>query len=59
VRIVVVFPWTRGGLPEDEEVHCRGLVTAAASPGTAIDFGQIDESSMFSTSGQLRRRTAR
>jgi allantoin racemase len=48
MRIVVVFPWTRGSLPEAEEAHRRALVTAAAAPGTTIDFVQIDESSMFS-----------
>jgi Asp/Glu/hydantoin racemase len=48
MRIVVVFPWARGGLPEEEEAHRRGLVTAAAAPGTEIDFAQIEQASMFS-----------
>lgn len=48
MRIVVVFPWARGGLPEEEEAHRRALVTAAASPGTEIDFAQIEQASMFS-----------
>ena len=48
MRIVVVFPWARGGLPETEEAHRRALVMAAASPGTEIDFAQIEQASMFS-----------
>ena len=35
MRIVVVFPWPQGGLPEAEEAHRRSLATAAASPGHA------------------------
>ncbi|MFN8637221.1 MAG: aspartate/glutamate racemase family protein [Chloroflexota bacterium] len=48
MRIVVVFPWPQGGLPEAEEAHRRALATAAASPGTVVDFVQIDRASMFS-----------
>jgi allantoin racemase len=48
MRIAVVFPWARSGLPEAEEEHRRALVVEAASPGTEIDFFHIDESSMFS-----------
>ena len=48
MRMAVVFPWARSGLPEAEEERRRALVVEAASPGTEIDFLQIDESSMFS-----------
>ena len=48
MRIVVVFPWAPGALSEAEESHRRALVAAAASPGTDVEFAQIDESSMFS-----------
>jgi allantoin racemase len=48
MRIVVVFPWPRGGLPETEEAHRHALVRAAASPGTEVGYAHIDRASMFS-----------
>lgn len=48
MRIVVVFPWAQGSLSEAEEAHRRTLAKAAASPGTELDFVQIEKSSMFS-----------
>jgi allantoin racemase len=48
MRIVVVLPWAQGSLSEEEEAHRRALARAAASPGTEIDFVQIEQASMFS-----------
>src|SRR5215212_11306579 len=48
MRIVVVFPWADGSLSDAEEAHRRALATAAAAPGTAVDFVQIEQASMFS-----------
>lgn len=48
MRIVVVFPWAGGSLSEDEEAHRRALVRSAASPGTDVDFIQVEQASMFS-----------
>ena len=48
MRIVVVFPWAPGGLPEAEEAHRRALVKAAATPGTEVGFARIERASMFS-----------
>lgn len=48
MRIVVVFPWSRGSLSEAEEAYRRALATTAASPGTELDFVQVEQSSMFS-----------
>jgi len=54
MRIVVIFPWAQGSLSEDEEAHRRGLVRAAASPGTDVDFVQIEQASMFSEAFSAR-----
>lgn len=54
MRIVVVFPWAQGSLSEEEEVHRRSLVRAAASPGTDLDFVQIGQASMFSEAFSAR-----
>ena len=48
MRIVIVLPWAQGSLSEEEEAHRRALAGAAASPGTEIDFVQIEQASMFS-----------
>jgi allantoin racemase len=50
MRIVVVLPWARGSLSDAEEAHRRALATAAALPGTELDFVQIEQASMFSES---------
>src|SRR5215204_277556 len=47
MRIVVVSPWSPGSLPEAEEAHRRALATAAASPGTEVDFVQIEQASIL------------
>src|SRR5215207_7101837 len=47
MRIVVVFPWSPGSLPEAEEAHRQALATAAASPGTQVDFVQIEQASIL------------
>src|SRR5215212_4440542 len=54
MRIVVVFPWAQGSLSDEEEAYRRGLVREAASPGTEIDFVQIEQASMFSESFSAR-----
>jgi allantoin racemase len=54
MRIVVVFPWAPGSLSEDEEAHRRALVGAAASPGTELEFVQIEQASMFSEAFSAR-----
>ena len=54
MRIVLVFPWAQGSLSEDEEAHRRGLVRAAASTGTDVDFVQIEQASMFSEAFSAR-----
>ncbi len=48
MRIVVVFPWSQGSLSDAEEEHRRALAATAASPGTEVDFVQVEQSSMFS-----------
>lgn len=48
MRIVVVLPWSRGSLSEAEEAHRQALASAAASPGTTVDFAWIAQASMFS-----------
>jgi len=50
MRVVVVFPWAQGSLSDEEEAYRRGLVREAASPGTEVDFAQIEQASMFSES---------
>ena len=47
MRIVVVFPWSPGSLPEAEEADRRALATAAASPGTEVAFIQIEQASIL------------
>ena len=47
MRIVVVLPWSDGSLPATEEAHRRGLATAAASPGTEVDFVRIEQASIL------------
>jgi allantoin racemase len=47
MRIVVVFPWSQGSLSDEEEAHRRALATAAASPGTEVDFVQIEQASIL------------
>lgn len=54
MRIVVVFPWAQGSLSDKEEAHRRALARAAASPGTEVDFVQIEQASMFSESFSAR-----
>jgi allantoin racemase len=48
MRIVAVFPWSAGSLSEAEEAHREGLVAAAASPGTEVDFVRIEQASILS-----------
>jgi allantoin racemase len=47
MRIVVVLPWSPGSLSDAEEAHRRALATAAASPGTEVDFVQIQQASIL------------
>lgn len=47
MRIVVVFPWSPGSLPDEEEAHRRALATVAASSGTEVDFVQIEQASIL------------
>jgi allantoin racemase len=48
MRIVVVFPWSPGSLPDEEETHRQGLVAAAAPPGTEVDVVRIEQASILS-----------